>query len=209
MISLGSSCSVSYNIRKYNLRKYNYQIQSYPFDWLRCDRLSDITNAIEDDFRLFLSTEEIGRSDKFPVHDNSNKDNSNKDNESIIMKNGYNMKFYHDFNENSDITTIREKYNRRIRRFMNMIKTEKKITFVRDELHINQIDMEQIQSFIRVIMDLNHKLEFNLIIILHNPKNKEHHLYNTDIIKIIEDREPYGDWTRPNLRWDDIFGLNK
>ena len=113
-VSLGSSCSVAYQLQKLNKRNI-----AYPFDWLRCETLDNITNCFGNNFSDFItSCHIVSKSDKFPLSTNDDFpciDNQSKA-ISLCMQNKYNMKFYHDFTDGSDMDTIDLKYQRRINR---------------------------------------------------------------------------------------------
>ena len=158
IISLGSTCSVAYQLQKLNKRKI-----AYPFDWLRTDKLEDITLSIKENFTDFLLVEEVSKSDKFPVFDPEEDDfpyYSNDFNETIIMKNKYNMKFYHDFKD-ADTREVKEKYVRRVDRFLNLIKTSYNICFIRDEVKANKIDVVPGEMY--DILDMACKIHNNVV----------------------------------------------
>ena len=49
-ISLGSDCSVSYQLRKCGL-----QTASMPFDWLKIDNLDSIISILQNNFKDFVA----------------------------------------------------------------------------------------------------------------------------------------------------------
>ncbi|ARF10086.1 putative papain-like cysteine peptidase [Indivirus ILV1] len=201
-IPLGSACSIAYQLQKLGLRKC-----AFPFDWLRIDRLCDITEAIKNEFCNFLKLDEVEISEKFSIIDDDFIENNKK---SKIMKNKYGMKFYHDFDANvNDYKDVYEKYNRRIVRFIEIVKSPTEICFVRDEIYMNKINVDQVEKFIEYIKQFNKNIK--LIIIIHNPKNKKSDIFeykNKNVI-IINDINPFGDWKRPNVEWNLIFSIYK
>ena len=204
-VSLGSSCSVAYQLQKLNKRNI-----AYPFDWLRCETLDNITNCFGNNFSDFItSCHIVSKSDKFPLSTNDDFpciDNQSKA-ISLCMQNKYNMKFYHDFTDGSDMDTIDLKYQRRINRLLDLIKSDNEICFVRDELKPNKLNLDMIDKFQREIKKINPNIKFKMIIILHNPTNKEHELLkleDKDII-IVNDINPFKDWMRNNLNWLNLF----
>lgn len=197
-ISLGSTCSIAFQKQKLGIKK-----ETYPFDWLRVESLDDINDLFDNSFQDFLNLTKVNESDKFPVFDEEFPNLiSNCNSKSIIMKNKYEMKFYHDFNDKTNFEEVRLKYERRIERLINLIKSDKPICFIRDELKPNKINNKIIDRFVEIIKSINPKSQFELIIILHQPKNCEFKQ-----AKIIVDNQDFGDWTRPNLRWHEIFNL--
>lgn len=203
-VSLGSTCSVAYHLQKLSKR-----YSAYPFDWIKTKELKDITLCIQNNFIDFLDFKEVSQSNKFPIFD--------PDIETFpdvikcgsrIMENKYSMQFYHDFGEDSSLDGyVKEKYERRISRFFDLIRTSKQISFIRDEIHLNKIDSNQIEDFLRVIKSINSDLEIKLIIIIHNPKNKIIDLlnYKNENIVIVNDVFNYGGWQRPGVDWANLF----
>jgi len=162
--------------------------------------------AISNNFIDFLKVKEISSSNKFPIFDDDFTQNEITI-QTKIMENIYKMKFYHDFSETATIETVKEKYERRIKRFMDLIKSDNKICFVRDETKMNNIDIKQIEEFLDLIKKINSNVTVNIIIIIHNPKNKKVDLlnYNNENVIIINDTNAFENWTRPNINWKELF----
>ncbi|QKF94424.1 DUF1796 protein [Fadolivirus algeromassiliense] len=204
-ISIGNSCSVTYQKQQLDIKN-----ETYPFDWIRTESLDDITNCINNDFIDFITNLiKVNESDKFPVSSDDNfPDNS--DCKSIIMKNRYGMKFYHDFNNQTNMSDIVNKYERRIKRFINLIKSNKSICFVRDELKPIKINNGYISNFINVIKKINSECNCKIVIILHKPKNNHELLRNNvnkEMVDILIDNNEFGDWFRPNIDWKTVFNI--
>lgn len=201
-ISLGSTCSVAYQLQQLNLRQ-----QAYPFDWLRVESLDDVTNTVKNNFANFItSCQKTSESDKFPISTDDKFPEKNELNQnSLIMKNKYNIKFYHDFDNKTIINQIEEKYQRRIDRFILAIKEKKNLCFVRDELKLNKLTEKMINEFISELQKINPLIQVKMIIIIHNPKNQLIKLQSTEIITVINDTKEFGDWIRPNVDWQSIF----
>lgn len=201
-ISLGSTCSIAYQLQQLKLRHC-----AYPFDWLRVDSLDDITIALKNNFADFVtSCQKVTETDKFPIStdDKFPENNTNKE-ISLIMKNKYNMKFYHDFDEKTLVEQVNEKYQRRINRFYDFIKDHKNVCFVRDELKMNKINDKMINDFITEVKKINPLINIKIIIVLHNPKNQPIKLHSNDSLNVINDTNEFGDWIRPNVDWKNIF----
>jgi hypothetical protein len=199
IISVGSSCSVAYNLQKQELRK-----EAYPFDWLKTDNLEKLINCLEHKFNNFLENIEIIRtSDKHEILEDNfieNK-NNNENKENLVIKNDYDMLFYHDFNKDYNILEIKEKYNKRINRFLKITQSEK-ILFVRDELKIN--NLIHYEKLIKVLDSLCEN--YKLLVIIHNPKNKnlEKIKYINNKIIYYEDKNKFVNWKREDV-FCDIF----
>lgn len=104
-VSLGANCYVAEDLIKLGLRNC-----SYPFDWLFSDDFSGIISVIQNDFSDFLSFNVLLQ---------------HSDNKSRYYNSLYKFSFYHDFNKyqslKSQISSVQEKYLRRINRFKNDI----------------------------------------------------------------------------------------
>ena len=207
-ISLGSTCSV-----KYQLRNNNIDIETLPFDWVRTIDLEDINDCIQNNFIDYTNNIiQISISDKFNYIQDDTFDISNTEVKTYIVKNKYNIKFYHDLKslDQSELENFKQKYQRRIDRFYNIIKSNNKITFIRDELNIKKITIDKIYQFIKLIQNINKDILINFILILYNPNNINYdHLKLTNVnninLRIINDTNDFGDWIRPNIRWKQLF----
>ena len=191
IIPLGSTCSVAYQLRKLGLRNY-----AFPFDWVRINNLSTVTDLIENNFLSFLDLQNyefLEISDKFEV---------NKKMKSYIYQNQF-CRFYHEFDryiDSSNFTEFKEKYHRRINRFFEIIKDSKKILFIREE--IGNLSSNKIKKFSKLINELNPYLNWKLKIIV----NKEKYLsLKSENVEVIYSSEKVTNWTRPELNWSSIF----
>lgn len=212
-VSLGGTCSVAFNLQELSKTVDNkYREHAYPFDWVRVDSLDNIRDIIENHFNEFIeSCKKVNESMKFPISqdDYFPYEDSDKQQKSIIMENKYGVRFYHDFTDCINIETIINKYNRRIHRFMELLNDKKEIIFVRDEQKMKKINKDKIERFIKLLYKINNNIKFKLIIIIHNPENKDNNIFNelkdNPNIKIINDINKFGDWKRQNLKWIDIL----
>lgn len=205
-VSLGSSCSVGYQLQQNHKRD-----SAYPFDWVRTDDLEMITSAIENNFIEFISSvQKVTESDKFPISTTDDFPDNNSNQKSIVMRNKYGIRFYHDFKDEKDYEDVILKYQRRIDRFIELIKSNKTIYFVRDELKPNNISQKKINEFINSINKINKDCNFKLIIIIHNPNQRDLEFFKLTIdnVRIINDKEKFGDWKRPNFDWNDLFTIS-
>lgn len=230
-VSIGSICSVAYQLQEHQLRKV-----AYPFDWLKINSFQDLNLCLEDDFKQFLEVKFIRESVKHPLLKNEEdkfiipekKDNECKDKEfeeseknnlnpaeiSLVMKNAYNFEFFHDFPRDYNLSEIQEKYQRRIDRLKKILENkEEEIIFIRDELKLAQVKEADIKKFIEILEKINPELKYRLVLILHNPKHKKIEEIFKEIIgekfkkKIyfINDTDKFAGWTRDNLEWGEIF----
>lgn len=206
-ISLGSDCSVAYQLQKLGVRKC-----AYPFDWIRAPNINNITNIINSSFDGYVtSVTKINESSKFQlIDDNFNCEaNSNNNNNTIVMRNKYGIIFYHDFGIDYDIDNISKKYDRRTNRFIELIMSDKKLCFIRYEKKYNNVKHEEILYFIDTIKKINQNAKIYVIIIVHNPKNKciSVESNNSEHIYVFNDTNHFDCWMRNNIDWQTIIKI--
>lgn len=121
--SIGHDCSCAANLKRFHLRN-----TSGVLDWLWGPTLSEVFKVLSDDFKDFLIKDDLEKLAKNPVqtnHDLSHDYYHNKRN---------NYEFLHDFPSNIPLSdcfdTVKEKYNRRIARFLDDIYSNKDILLV-------------------------------------------------------------------------------
>ena len=195
-ISLGSSCSVAYQLQNHNVRNC-----AYPFDWIRINRFSYINELINNNFEGFDDIKFVRNdvNNSFPLLNDDFEHNNIK---TCICKNKY-ATFYHDFTDCENIDGQYTKYIRRIDRLYSIIKSDKYIHFIRDELKPNNICIDDINNFDIIVKNINPDIKYKLTIIVHNPNNKYYPIldYNNNNICIINDCNKFGNWTRENVEW--------
>lgn len=122
IVSLGRDCACSMYLRKNNL-----QIFSYPFDWLTNVGLDVRFELILNNFKDFLNLEDIKPLAKFTEIPNDNNHDYYQN-----IRNGF--YYFHDFKIDLDINKtfpeVKKKYDRRIKRFYEKIKSSKRILLV-------------------------------------------------------------------------------
>jgi thermostable 8-oxoguanine DNA glycosylase len=125
-ISLGYSCYPAMFITKVGVADLTFY-ERHVFDWLGTSMWS-ICKLIENDFADFISSKDVLVNRKHNI-----------DSDTFHITNSENnVIFSHDFNylENvteNDVNKVREKYDRRIERFKQMLVSDKKIVFIRLE----------------------------------------------------------------------------
>lgn len=124
-----ASCSISHKLIKKNLRK-----NAYPFDWLCCP-LKGLYNLIKNDFNNFLDNIIICKKEHGRYLDDSGIIKFSKDYIYPIICKEYKLLFLHDFKNLSDIEfeTVKNKYNRRIKRLIDLLKSNNQIILVHDD----------------------------------------------------------------------------
>ena len=192
-ISLGSTCCISQQLKNFNLRK-----DAYPFDWVRISNLNNVIKLLENQFSDFLDFE------SFEFCKFSNDFMINGLVGSNIYKNKY-CTFYHEFPEKiNDINfeLFCQKYKKRIVRFLDLIKSNEKITFIREELR--NVKISKINKLIETLYFINPNLDYKIIVIT-NDKNALN--YNINKVTFIHSNKKVTNWKRPELVWKNIFNI--
>jgi hypothetical protein len=182
-ISLGSNCSVTYQLNKYNLR-----MDSYPFDWTKIS-ITQIINVLNNNFNSYINIQIKKLSE---LHLNKYCEPT------LILKNNYGIIFAHELTNDMCcyIKEFRKKLSKRIDRFINL--SNDKVKFIRIEL--SNINKQYFELLNQLVMQLEkYVLNFELIVIIN---------YNNDIpdniskkIKIYKFDQFLSDWKMNNLDW--------
>jgi hypothetical protein len=204
-ISLGSNCSIAYQLKKYGLRT-----QSYPFDWVKIN-LSQLTNILEKDFNDFVESLEFKRiSQKHEyfgldeIVNNEFVDNNKSD--SVILTNKYHIEFAHEIADITEIEYFKSRMGIRVDRFKNLNSNNesKQICFIRIELNpIKLIWIDLIKNLIRLLK--KHIYNFKLILIINSNINYQE--YFPEFVKIIKFNNFSPDWKMDELDWENIFTI--
>lgn len=104
-ISLGSDCSVAYNLQRLGYRKF-----SFPFDWILSKNLSVLTN----DFQDFLDIKFLKETGKVKFCKIEEDFLEEKIDMLRIKHVKYDLQFLHDFTNLNEIKIVKEKYDRRM-----------------------------------------------------------------------------------------------
>lgn len=165
----GPACSIACSIKKHFYKEPN----SYPtnfFDYLETSLIS---------INQILTTDNI----KDKLNTNFNKFINIDNNTSIKFNNFHHIISHHDLPLNyseEDFQNLIEKYNRRLNRIINYIKTEDKIFFIRYGLE----KQEDINNFIKIIKNINPNLEYLFLNIIYDPLDKTVELFDKNYILI-------------------------
>lgn len=199
-IPIGNSCGIAWQLRKSDGN------EAFPLDWFQLPKMNTIFKILEDNFEHLTDTDNLSfwkYSDKFFI-------DSKPGVPSALFKNTkYKIKFCHDFTKEdlSELSDVKDKYDRRIDRFYESIKSDNKIIFIRDDVYSNVIQ-EDFEKFINIIKTINPDIDISLIVIVNNPNNLEFIFKDTENITYYNDIEKYTDWKRENLDWNKIFNIN-
>jgi hypothetical protein len=186
IISLGSNCSVTYQLNKYNLR-----VQSFPFDWTKIT-IKQLNKVLESKFKDYENV--------FIKKFSENHDSS------YILSNKYNITFAHELFDkyNNSIEEFNQVLLRRINNFTAHRQCTRAIKFVRIELQpITDAYLEELNKLI-ILLDTyfeNYKI---ILLVDSNSKSKIKSI-NKIIIKKVVNFDNFIDWKMDYIDWYDIF----
>lgn len=192
VVSLGGDCQVALNLRTNGVRGL-----AYPFDWINSPEFESIIAIIEDDFKYWLEPSFLEHS-------------GNK-----ILNRYYNIKFAHDFPTSADLSNLsaegfegvcrivddfynylplaEEKYNRRIKRFRELLESSSPIIFIRAYATPNSAS-----QFVDLIKSKYPNLKFLLVILNDSDEyNFDWKIENVKFIYCKKDRHSSKKW------WDE------
>lgn len=205
-ISLGA-CSV-----KKQMQNNNIMQETLPFDWLKTKTLDSVSELLLQNFYNLFEDLVFIKNDfdnKFFVDKHSNKISSVYSNEK------YGVYFYHDFYNidiDDQLNFVKNKYHRRINRLNNILLSNEKIIFVRDDMHINinKINFDTtLDKFDIALKKINPEISYELIWIV-NPTKKTSDQYinkNFSNTKIIISSEKPKKWWHDEINWESIFTI--
>lgn len=152
VVSLGCNCSTATHLKRNDLRRF-----SMPLDWMKSPSLSDVIRLLKNKFNGFMEFNNLillGRSAHTVEgieHDEEVRPNSIAT--FLVANKTYNIYFFHDFivipNHDWSVTypVVKDKYNRRINRFLNKIKNSESVLFVRQRATIDEtIELQSVLS---------------------------------------------------------------
>jgi len=192
-ISLGSTCSVAYQLQKLGLKK-----ESLPFDWIRCPNILSVLQLISMNFCGFLANLTYLKDEtKFPFIDDTldNFDNISDKQTKIYYNNLLSIGFYHDFKDDITLKDVNEKYQRRIKRFYELIKTPS--IFIRDEIKFNTVDIPVYNKLYDELCKYN--LNNQLILIINTSKLQFDLTGLNSKIRVYLDTEKIKEWQHPAI----------
>lgn len=207
-VSLGSNCSVAYQLHKHNLRK-----QGYPFDWSK-STLTQLLSCLEDNCSRYTNTLEISNfSNSHPYIKFYGSDtNLFSQIGTYKCKNNYGITMSHELVKQNDFTTLKEKLDSRIKRFYSLKSNNSidNIVFVRVETKLMSLSYkDKIDSLMSHLQNISGNKDFKLKLILHN-KNKNmndilyEYIYNNKLeLLFYDDFSP--DWKMERFNWNSVF----
>ena len=137
-ISLGSDCAVAYQLDKHSLRRW-----SFPFDWIQINNVNDLCEILGNRFSNFIDFNYID------IKDNTNDvyfNSKGKLSKKKLTHKQYKIIFPHESDDEIiNYEEIKEKYERRIKRFIEFCKDEKiKKIFVRSDKKYKQKEIDKL-----------------------------------------------------------------
>ena len=198
-ISLGTNCSVAYQLRKLGLRE-----EAYPFDWCSTN-YKNLLEVLKNDFKDYEKVSIKKFSDNHILFKNEDVFDEKVDKKgTYIFKNGYGITFAHELIEENDenIDKFKETINRRIKRFREL---DGNIVFIRIEIN------DKIFNYNELIEILDKKFLNYKIIILGNIEYEKTSNGNIDYEKTSNGKIEYyklpefKDWKYDNFDWNIIF----
>ena len=199
-ISLGSNCSITYQLSKLGLRKC-----AYPFDWTKIT-LNQLISILVEDFNDYSkSLEFVSISNIHPIIEPGTDTNYNSNDlilsSSVILTNKYKIKFAHELGEKYQLDEFKNRLEERVKRFREF--GDNNACFVRIELsplnqswYSNIIKLHSLlcsysSNFILILIICS-KLEFQF------PPN----------IQIYRFHKFVSDWKMDTIDWNEIFNKN-
>ncbi|WP_080846151.1 DUF1796 family putative cysteine peptidase [Cytobacillus gottheilii] len=187
--SLGHLCLASMQLQKFKLRPF-----SGVLDWVGSPNLGNINQLISHDFQDFLNFQHLQ-----PVKYLSPTD-------LYVWDSYYDIGFNHDFK--TDLNSlqqlggydlVKEKYDRRIARFNNKLKTSKRILFIRTEGNIEEIEALQ------QILAQKCSGDFELLVVNHKPvQTMSEQFWNIPNVTVAE--MPNDEiWDGNDAHWAELF----
>lgn len=180
-VSLGSICGIAYQLQERKLRKC-----AYPFDWIEIKKLKTITELLKSNFAGFLNfiKNDPKFTNKYPyIMDDNFEEN---DTQTFFVKNQCGLIFPHDFTGDFDsqVDKVILKYERRINRLFELIRSNELVRFVRYESNEKNITEGDINNFIEILKEINPDIKMEILLVIRNCKkcieNVHVHTYNDD-----------------------------
>ena len=193
-ISLGPTCSIAYQLQKLGKKK-----ESLPFDWIRCYPINSVFHLIQNNFDgLFDGLEYVKDDTKFPFIEDSDgeifDDIVIKDTK-IYKNDKLGISFFHDFKDGIEKKEVIEKYNRRIERFYNVIKTPS--VFIRDEIAFKVDDIPIYNQLYDMLKEYNNE---NRLVLIINTFKKDFVLDGLNKgIEIYKNSDKISEWQHPEI----------
>ncbi len=191
-ISLGSDCSVSWNLRQLGLQTSG----TLPFDWMRIDNLQNVIAILEASFNEFARIDSYrikGQALAFDYFDSNTKESEPIKSEYKMVHNKYKFILPHEYQGTEiDSREFQEKYSRRICRFLEIGKNNKvHKVFVRLGTAKELNFLQNLQGTLDTLGMVNYEIKFITL---------------EDWEDLIPKDEPF-QWQRNYIPWEKILTL--
>jgi len=129
IVPLGANCSAAHYLRRQNIRE-----AAYPFDWT-VTPLTSIIDLIENSFSDYLNSDNLTYlppSKRYKFNEQGTQLETTEELVTPVVCKKHKILFPHDFSElaSRDLPHIQKAYQRRINRFIQLLSSDKKITFI-------------------------------------------------------------------------------
>ena len=202
VVSLGSSCLPTYQLKRHNLRSF-----SGPFDWVLSPSLSDLNRLLRNNLDGMMELKNL-RLEEGSYYNHLNENSEDQKAQTYRVKDiNYNITSVHDFlvvpNHDWSVTyaTYKEKLNIRIDRFLKKIKNSNSTLFVR--MDATYKETLELQSVLSQLTNGN----FNLIIVNLIPSSQHviEKKWGIDKVCSVECPHRYDIWHGDDSAWDYIL----
>lgn len=192
--SLGANCSAAHQLRYRGLRKF-----ALPFDWTAMKEdecLYKLSEGFENNFEKFLLKENLIKLD--------NDEYSQAHKDRIQYKDKYTEIYYYnhfnkELNDNYEYEKVRQKFNKRIKRLINLINSSNRILFIFSSN--NKFSLDAIYFLVDTLIKLYPNKEINIRVQLFNQEKEENFIYKNSEIFYYKRSENLYDYTKTNYEW--------
>ena len=156
-MSIGCDCAVAYQLRKKKLVE-----EAFPFDWAKIDKIQMLCDVLENNFSIFFEDYVLkNQSNNFDKFVDFEDTDNVKSKIKMILKNK--IIFPHEADEDIfDFEKFKEKYQRRIDRFNNIVRNNdiKKIFVRADNTNISESDKIKLDLCLKKYGCVNFEIQF-------------------------------------------------
>jgi hypothetical protein len=181
-VSLGSNCSIAYQLNIHQLR-----CEAYPFDFCSTP-INKLLKVFHHSFNNFHKLSKV------KISSNHKRFTDNKD--SYVLKNSYGIRFAHEIVDEKEIEFFQERLKCRIERFTKLLNP----TFIRIETENLKYEnfIKKYTQLLEILKTLFQDFKFIII--------SKYEIIHENIIWI-QLKEFHSDWKYDHLDWTTIFDL--
>jgi hypothetical protein len=189
VFSLGNVCLGAIQLKKFNLRPF-----AGVLDWVSSYSLPDVKRLLQNRFSGFMelpNLKVLGYATDLDL---------------LVLDEAYSIYFNHDFKTDKNTvshlaayTEVKEKYNRRVGRFLEKLDTSQRILFIRTEGTLEEV--KELESILSGMV----KNDFRLLVVNHTKVNgmieKNWDLEKVSVVELPDDEK----WDANDHYWESIF----